>query len=274
MKTEDIDKRIGMPDVDAEWAKFEREVIDKEAASHKSVMLWGLSIAASIALVAGIFLFGRNADEQAETLVAESELPVIPTVQKTVTTVPETESGTVPETESETAPETATNTKIASKTEQQANTDLLATATPTETKKEEMPSSNPAADEPDKTFGVVEESPQYPGGQKALKEFLKANKRYDGLAKEYGAKGRVVTTFLIDSLGNVSDIKAPKCLLKYDTLRLNRETLEVQQQVKQQIATQLSEESIRLVRLMPRWIPGKMNGKPRNVRFILPVQFP
>ena len=39
MKTEDIDKRIGMPDVDAEWAKFEREVIDKEAASHKSVML-------------------------------------------------------------------------------------------------------------------------------------------------------------------------------------------------------------------------------------------
>jgi hypothetical protein len=266
MKTEDIDKRIGMPDVDAEWAKFEREVIDKEAASHKSVMLWGLSIAASIALVAGIFLFGRNADEQAETLVAESELPVIPSIQETVKTVPETESGT--------APETATDTKIASKTEQQANTDLLATTTPTETKKEEMPSSNPATDEPDKTFGVVEESPQYPGGQKALKEFLKANKRYDGLAQEYGAKGRVITSFLIDSLGNVSDIKAPKCLLKYDTLRLNRETQEVQQQVKQQITTQLSEESIRLVRLMPRWIPGKMNGKPRNVRFILPVQFP
>ena len=48
MKTEDIDKKIGMPDVDAEWAKFEREVIGKEETpSHKRVVLWGLSIAAS-----------------------------------------------------------------------------------------------------------------------------------------------------------------------------------------------------------------------------------
>ena len=70
MKTEDIDKKIGMPDVDAEWAKFEREVIDKETPSHRNVMLWGLSIAASIALVAGIFLFEQGSDEQAETMVA------------------------------------------------------------------------------------------------------------------------------------------------------------------------------------------------------------
>ncbi|MBR1800372.1 MAG: carboxypeptidase regulatory-like domain-containing protein [Bacteroidaceae bacterium] len=53
MKTEDIDKKIGMPDVDAEWARFEREVINKENARPKRVAAWaaGIGIAASIALM-------------------------------------------------------------------------------------------------------------------------------------------------------------------------------------------------------------------------------
>lgn len=53
MKTEDIDKKIGMPDVDAEWARFEHEVINKESARHKRVAAWaaGIGIAASIALM-------------------------------------------------------------------------------------------------------------------------------------------------------------------------------------------------------------------------------
>lgn len=53
MKTEDIDKKIGMPDVDAEWARFESEVINKENARPKRVAAWaaGIGIAASIALM-------------------------------------------------------------------------------------------------------------------------------------------------------------------------------------------------------------------------------
>ena len=53
MKTEDIDKKIGMPDVDAEWARFEREVINKESARPKRVAAWAadIGIAASIALM-------------------------------------------------------------------------------------------------------------------------------------------------------------------------------------------------------------------------------
>ena len=52
MKTEDIDKRIGMPDVDKEWARFEQEVIGKETKRH-SVLAWalGIGIAASVALL-------------------------------------------------------------------------------------------------------------------------------------------------------------------------------------------------------------------------------
>ena len=114
----------------------------------------------------------------------------------------------------------------------------------------------------------------FPGGKKALQEFIETNKHYDGLALEYGATGRVITTFLIDSLGYVSDVKVVRCMLKYDTLRLNRETEEMQQRLMQQMATQLGEESVRVVSLMPRWAPGKINGKARSVRYSMPVQFP
>ena len=55
MKTEDIDKKIGMPDVNDEWAKFESEVINKEATPQKSrrtlyALVGGMSIAASLLL--------------------------------------------------------------------------------------------------------------------------------------------------------------------------------------------------------------------------------
>ena len=71
MKTEDIDKRIGMPDVDAEWARFEREVIDKGTKTGKRLWLWGLSIAASVALLL-IFNIGKKQTEQAP-LIAQTE---------------------------------------------------------------------------------------------------------------------------------------------------------------------------------------------------------
>ena len=64
MKTEDIDKRIGMPDVDKEWARFEQEVIGKETKRH-SALAWalGIGIAASVALLL-IFNIGKTQTEQ------------------------------------------------------------------------------------------------------------------------------------------------------------------------------------------------------------------
>ena len=64
MKTEDIDKRIGMPDVDKEWARFELEVIGKETKRH-SALAWalGIGIAASVALLL-IFNIGKEQTEQ------------------------------------------------------------------------------------------------------------------------------------------------------------------------------------------------------------------
>ena len=78
MKTEDIDKKIGMPDVNDEWAKFENEVINKEAAPRKSrrplyIWLGGLGIAASLLL-----LFVLNMKEPQST----GDTPMIAQVQK------------------------------------------------------------------------------------------------------------------------------------------------------------------------------------------------
>ena len=274
MKTEDIDKKIGMPDVDTEWEKFEREVIDKESTSNKSVIMWGLSIAASIALVAGIFLLGNASKEQAGSTVAKVEQPTALKSHEEVSTTPGTEHTSVAKTVSET--KTASEIKTVSETVQHPVEELLAKANPSGTEEKVEDNGSKAIEEPvkqEKIFSVVEQSPSFRGGNRALEEFIKTNKKYPDLAMEYGAKGRVITTFLVDSLGYVSDIKIRRCLLQYDTLRLSQETEERQEQVKEQIAQQLGEESIRVLSQMPRWSPGKMYGKARNVRYMQPVLF-
>lgn len=73
MKQEDIDKKIGMPDVEAEWAKFEREVINQKTASRKP-LYWGIGIAASIALVAGILFFGYETERETDFTQPDYEL--------------------------------------------------------------------------------------------------------------------------------------------------------------------------------------------------------
>ena len=86
MKTEDIDKRIGMPDVDKEWARFEQEVIGKETKRH-SALAWalGIGIAASVALLL-IFNIGKEQTEQ--PLMAQVE-PTQPQHVSEPTRVPE-----------------------------------------------------------------------------------------------------------------------------------------------------------------------------------------
>ena len=71
MKTEDIDKKIGMPDVDEEWAKFEHEVIGLPTVSRKP-LYWGIGIAASIALLVGFFLFGHDTEEPQQVIAQQT----------------------------------------------------------------------------------------------------------------------------------------------------------------------------------------------------------
>ena len=247
MKQQDIDKRIGMPNVDAEWAQFEREVIGK--GTSRRPLYWAIGIAATIALVAGIFFLDHDAEEPQHTIA-----------QQTIATrqIPSAEEKTIKEPDEhadlqEKAPASFVETKP------RQSSELLAEA------------ALPATD--GKIYDCGEQMPCFPGGDRALQEFIKANMHYPNLAMEYGATGRVITTFTVDSLGYTSNYKVMMMKLKYDTLRLSQESADRQQQLKEQIEQQLGEESLRILGLMPRWAPGNLFGRSISVKFALPVTF-
>ena len=249
MKQEDIDKKIGMPDVDAEWAKFEREVIGQPKASKKP-LYWGIGIAASIALIAGIFLFGHNTEEPQQTIAQQT----VPTIQTP------SEKEKVIETPNEPTVSPEMDVPVIVENKQRPSSELLAQATPAATE--------------DAVYDCGESSPKYPGGGRALKEFIKNNLRYPDLAMEYGARGRVLMSFKVDSMGYVSDIKPIKYLLKYDTIYMNRESEERQVVLKEQIKSLMGEEGTRILSLMPqRWAPANRFGKFVSVRYNVAITF-
>lgn len=249
MKQEDIDKKIGMPDVDAEWAKFEREVIGQPRISRKP-LYWAIGIAASIALIAGIFLLDHDTEEQQQA-IAKQTTPTKQIVSAKQANVDATE-------EPVTLPEKVEPVRI--ETKQHPSSDLLAQATPTVNE--------------ETVYDCGEVMPQFPGGDLALKEFIKTNLKYPDLAMEYGAKGRVMMTFKVDSMGYVSGIKVARCILAYDTLSMLRESEERQLALKEQIKSLMSEEGTRILSLMPqKWTPGSMFGKNVSVRYNVPIIF-
>lgn len=101
----------------------------------------------------------------------------------------------------------------------------------------------------DRTFTVVEEMPQFPGGEAKLFMFL-SNVKYPSVARENGISGRVYITFVIDKNGI---IREPKVL--------------------RGIGGGCDEEALRVVKAMPAWIPGKQNGIAVNVQYNLPINF-
>jgi len=250
MKQQDIDKKIGMPDVDKEWAQFERGVIDQKTTSRKP-LYWCIGIAASIALVAGIFLLNHDAEKQQAIAQQTTHTTETPLAADHHTAVAATDqSVALP----------AKDEPVRMETEQRPRAELLAQATP------------PTAEA--KVYDCGEIMPKFPGGDRALMEFIKSNIRYPDLAMEYGARGRVITTFTIDSLGYTSNYKVVKIKkLEYDTLRLNCESVERQQLLKQEIEKQLGEESLRILSLMPRWTPASRFGRHVSMKYAVPVQF-
>lgn len=99
-------------------------------------------------------------------------------------------------------------------------------------------------------FTVVEEQPSFPGGVSALFKYLAAEVKYPVIAQENGIQGRVVTSFVVDKEGNIKQVK-----------------------VERGVDPALDAEALRVVKAMPKWIPGKQKGEVVAVRYILPVQF-
>ena len=99
-------------------------------------------------------------------------------------------------------------------------------------------------------FVVVEQQPEFPGGTGALMKFLGDNIKYPVIAQENGIQGRVITTFVVERDGSITDV-----------------------QVVRGQDPSLDKEAVRVIKTMPKWKPGQQRGKPVRVRFTLPVQF-
>ncbi|MBQ6761078.1 MAG: energy transducer TonB [Prevotella sp.] len=117
-------------------------------------------------------------------------------------------------------------------------------------KAKEVIATEPLRPNPKKVYDVVEQMPSFPGGMKAMMDYLAKNIRYPADAKNNQIEGRVILQFIVDKKGRLSDIKVVKSVEPY-----------------------LNAEAVRVVKSMPRWNPGMQNGKAVKVRYTLPVTF-
>ncbi|GAA4458406.1 M56 family metallopeptidase [Nibrella saemangeumensis] len=99
-------------------------------------------------------------------------------------------------------------------------------------------------------FTVVEDQPQFPGGMAELGAYLGKNIRYPETAVQAGTQGKVFVSFVIAADGSTHDVNVLKGVSK-----------------------ELDAEAMRVVYDMPRWQPGRQDGKAVNVRYNLPISF-
>lgn len=108
----------------------------------------------------------------------------------------------------------------------------------------------PKHEEENKVFDIVEQQPLFPGGPAALMKYLSENTKYPVVAQENGVQGRVTVQFVVEKDGSISDVH-----------------------VLRGVDPSLDKEAVRVVKSMPRWIPGKQNGITVRVYYRVPVLF-
>lgn len=99
-------------------------------------------------------------------------------------------------------------------------------------------------------MACVEQKATFPGGDAALYKWLSTQINYPADAAEAGITGRVIVSFVIEKDGSISNAR-----------------------VVRSIHPSLDAEAIRIVKKMPKWIPGKNNGQPVRVEYIMPISF-
>lgn len=102
----------------------------------------------------------------------------------------------------------------------------------------------------DKPFTIVEQMPQFPGGEMEMYKFIRENLKYPSRASEAGIQGKVILNFVVGRDGKINSIK-----------------------VVRGIGFGCDEEAIRVLQKMPPWNPGKMGGRPVPVYFTFPITF-
>lgn len=116
---------------------------------------------------------------------------------------------------------------------------------------EEKETATQTEAEDNNIYSVVEQAPQFPdGGEAGLIKFISSNLRYPAICAENNISGKVIVAFVVNKDGSVSDFKVIRGVDK-----------------------NLDNEALRVLKSMPRWNPGKQNGRPVRVRYNVPVTF-
>lgn len=102
----------------------------------------------------------------------------------------------------------------------------------------------------DKAIVTFDENAYFPGGERALMEWMSQNMQYPPKCQEQGVQGQVIVSYVIERDGSLTDI-----------------------QVVRSPDPDLSAEGVRIMKSMPKWVPAKQNGKPVRSRFNLPIRF-
>jgi len=97
---------------------------------------------------------------------------------------------------------------------------------------------------------VIDKMPEFPGGEAAMTKFIIDNVRYPEAAKKSGTQGKVLVDFLVTKTG------------KLDSVRVKENGNEL-----------LDKEALRVISLMPDWIPGENKGDAVDVEMTLPISF-
>ena len=100
-------------------------------------------------------------------------------------------------------------------------------------------------------YSAVEQMPQFPGGMAAMMKWIKENVKYPVESLEKGSQGKAIVSFVVEPDGSISNV---------EIVRGTSDKL-------------LDNEAIRLVKSMPKWAPGKQQGKNVRVRFTVPISF-
>lgn len=102
----------------------------------------------------------------------------------------------------------------------------------------------------EQVFIVVEEMPEYPGGMSEFMKFIAKNIKYPADALQGKVEGRVIARFVVCKDGSISDIE-----------------------IMRSVSPSLDAEAVRVLKLMPKWKPGRQRGKAVPVKFTVPVTF-
>jgi len=102
----------------------------------------------------------------------------------------------------------------------------------------------------DEFFMVVENMPEFPGGDLGLMKYIQKNVKYPPIAKEYNITGKVYVSFIVDKSGLVTNVKIVRGVDK-----------------------NLDAEALRVVKSLPKYKPGKQRGKAVRVMFTIPINF-